>query len=124
MPDGSSPDTPVTRPGPSERQKSRIRWCKRMVLLYNDSMDPYHSQRGMIAPLVLAILLIAAAIIGARYANRTTVESSPSPSPEPAVSGSATPSPMAEASPSGSLAPNALVTEFSMAGYMNAVKTG
>ena len=86
-------------------------------------MDPYHSQRGMMMPLVLAILLIVAAVIGARYAGHSPVpEATVSPttvhSEPPSVMLSPTPE------PSVSLPPHALVSEYELASYINAVKTG
>jgi thiol-disulfide isomerase/thioredoxin len=75
----------------------------------------------MVLPLVLAVLLVLAAVLGARYAGTGPAESA-SPSPEPSATVSE--SPAAAASPTPSLPPHALVGEYYLADYMHAVKTG
>jgi len=82
----------------------------------------------MIAPLVLAVLFVAAAFGGAFYdaAQRLAGPDTGSDIPVGPREESPSPSPAESAVPGPSATPTAaqLVNEFSMAGYTNAVKTG
>lgn len=85
----------------------------------------------MIAPLVLALLLVAAAAGGATYYVRQTGRAELTTGPDiPVGPRESSPSPTATVSVSPAGEPSAppaaaqMVAEFSMAGYTNAVKTG